>query len=177
MSFAMLNSTDEELIKEVSAGKREAFSVIVERYDRLCFHYFIKVMSINFEDAADLTQEAFTRAFKSLHTFSVDRRFKPWLMAICRNLAMDHFSSVKPAHVNAVANSITIDHSERTILCCDLESAIQKLTQRQQEVLEMHYFWSLTCAEIAEILGMPDGTVKSDLFYARKRLLDLLEEI
>lgn len=173
----MSNKSDETIIKEILAGNTDCFSHLADRYYRLCVHYLITAMFIDSETAYDLTQETFARAYKSLATFSLDRPFKPWLMRICRNLAIDNLKDKHRKCVGLFENSAQVcdpAHSKAEHL--DLRNAIGMLPSRQQEIVEMHYFWALSCNEIGEILSIPPGTVKSDLFLARKRMLTILEK-
>lgn len=173
----MSNKSDATLIKEVLGGNTESFGCLADRYYRLCVHYLMNAMFIDRETAYDLTQDTFVRAFKSLASFSIERPFKPWLMRICRNLAIDNLKDKNRKVLNLFENSAqTPDPSENTVEHLDLKNAIGQLRARQQEIVEMHYFWSLTCNEIAEILQIPPGTVKSELFLSRKRLLSILEK-
>lgn len=137
----------------------------------------MNVMNFDYETACDLCQEAFTRAYKSLATFVLEKPFKPWLMTICRNLAFDHKKELKKRNLSLLQQpAFTESSSEAVASRLDLRTAIQSLPERQKEVIEMHYFWDLTCLEIGEILSLPTGTVKSDLFLARKQLLISLEK-
>ena len=173
----MSNKSDATIIREVLGGNTESFGYLADRYYRLCVHYLMNAMFIDRETAYDLTQDAFARAFKSLASFSTERPFKPWLMRICRNLAIDNLKNKNRKALNLFENAVhTADPSESTVEHLDLKNAIGQLTARQQEIVEMHYFWALTCNEIAEILLIPPGTVKSELFLSRKRMLSILEK-
>ncbi len=134
-------------------------------------------MRVDNETAFDLTQETFARAFKSLSSFASDRPFKPWLMKICRNLAIDNLKTRSRLCLNLFETTAqTEDRIQATNANLDLQQAIAQLPPRQQEIVEMHYFWELTCREIGEQMAIPSGTVKSELFQARKCLLKILEK-
>lgn len=157
--------------------KNKWFSDNYLKYHKLCIHYFIHVFRIDCETANELTQEAFTKALNNLNTFEHEKPFKPWLMAICRNLGIDYFKGIgKKLNASSFSNTFAQDQtdlSEKRIL---IKQILNSLPERQKEVVEMHYFWELPCEEIGSLLSIPTGTVKSDLYHARKRMLELLKD-
>lgn len=173
----MNQKSEVSVIKEVLGGNADCFSQLVNQYYRLCLHYLINAMRIDRETAYDLTQEAFMRALKSLAGFNLERPFKPWLMMICRNLAIDKLKEQNRQTLNLFTDSgKSSDAIESLPEHVDLKNAIDKLSPRQQEIVELHYFADLTCAEIGELINLPVGTVKSELHFARRNMLRILEK-
>ncbi len=174
----MINHNSEiNLIKEIRSGNDECFSKLVEQYYRLCVHYLTNAMRIDRETAYDLTQETFARAFKSLSSFDPQRPFRPWLMKICRNLAIDRLKDENRKKSGLFENPTqSPDLSDSVAEYIDLKNAIEKLPPRQKEIVEMHYFCGMGCVEIGEVLAIPTGSVKSDLHFARKQMLKILEQ-
>lgn len=168
--------TDCQLIQSVKDGNQQAFDTLVERYLRLCQAYFFRKV-FNKEIARDLSQEVFISAYHSVPKLAPDSNFKAWLMRVCRNKFLDYLRSNKRREV---ASERVIAHQpgfESAIVQTDtINQALKRLDPIQQEVVELKYLGDLSCREIAQILEIPEGTVKSHLFYARKRLLELFED-
>lgn len=167
---------DSRLIQEIQNGCEKSFKQIVDKYGRLCVHFFCVNFRLDIETARDLTQETFIRVYKSSSSFQLGRSFRPWLMGICRNIGISHVVSAgkKKTVPDSVDNCSTTFESD-LVHKLSIESTIRKLPERQAEIVLMRYFWELTCAEIAQTLSIPAGTVKSELYYARLRLMELLE--
>lgn len=168
---------DLEIVHRVLSGRKDEFRVVVDRYSGLCRYYFEKRWGLDAETARDLTQEVFLRAFRNLHTLAPDSSFKAWLMTITRNLAIDHHRKRgRKEEEERVVYQPPGESPEQSILKKLLiREVLEKLPPRQREAIELRYLWDLTSAEIGKIMNLPEGTVRSDLYYARIRLLELLE--
>ncbi|NLI79506.1 MAG: RNA polymerase sigma factor [Candidatus Riflebacteria bacterium] len=171
--FASL--TDDQLIQQVQAGRSKAFGELVQRYLRFCQAYFFRKV-FDKEAARDLSQEAFISAFNAIQRFEPGSNFKGWLMTICRNKFLDYLRSVRRRetpveHVEAHTPGI-----ENTILrSTTIAEGLKLLDPLQQEVVAMKYMGDMSCQEIAKALEIPEGTVKSFLFGARKRLYEYFQ--
>lgn len=176
--------TDEQLMLRLKGGDRQAFSALVERYrDRIVS--FAYRMVGNAELAQDVAQEAFVRVYKSAGTFRDDGRFSPWLYKIASNVALSEKSKRAREALNVDYEGLedtqeSSDDVEGSVLAKltaqQLSRGIAKLTAQHKTVLVMHVYQGLTYVEIAESLGIPTGTVKSRLFYAIRKLRDVIEE-
>lgn len=123
----------------------------------------------------DLAQEAFFRAFQSLAQLQPCSSFKAWFMTICRNLVIDHLRRNSLASKAEKAGAEMADSSSpeaEVIKRLFIQEGIALLPERQREIIEQKYFWDLGVAEMAKIHGIPEGTVKSELYHARLRLLN-----
>jgi len=173
-----MDEKDLEVIKDVLSGKKYRYKEIVDRYSGLCLYFFKVRFRYDFETARDLTQEAFMEAFRCLNQFS-GKSFKAWFMAICRNMAIDH------SRRNKGSPELNFELQESDVSTQGFEGpwlrkkmiidTLNTLPERQREIIEMRYFWDLKCTEIAQIQKIPEGTVKSDLHFARLRLIELLK--
>jgi RNA polymerase sigma-70 factor (ECF subfamily) len=139
-------------------------------------YYFHRRCSCNYENAQELAQEAFLRAYRNLPKLKELSSFKAWFMTICKNLVLDSIRNEERKVVNLPIDSLTsssveMDFSKKMVI----RDALNALPQRQREAMEYRYHWDLSMAEIAGIMKIPEGTVKSDLFQARVRLLEILE--
>jgi RNA polymerase sigma factor (sigma-70 family) len=169
---------DMEVVRSFVAGDRQAFSTLMERYSGLCRYYLQTHFRLDEQVVQDLTQEAFLKVFQALPRLRPDSRFKSWFITIVRNVALDHVRKFPPRAnplpidaAHEIAAPGTGDQLKRLVI---LEMA-DRLPGRQREVLTLFYFWELTSAEIGAMLGVPEGTVRSDLRLARLRLAELLE--
>lgn len=179
--------TDEALSRRVRAGDTEAFGLLVERHMRRAYVHALGIVGSR-EDARDLSQEAFARAYGARHTLDPDRPFYGWLYQILRRLCFNFLRDTStrmrllqegaPDWLVATDRART-DHpaleSEREQARQRVSAAINQLPPREREVLVLKEFEDLKYREIAELLGIPIGTVMSRLYTARKRLAEALE--
>jgi RNA polymerase sigma-70 factor (ECF subfamily) len=181
-------------LEQARNGDREAFGRIVEAYRERVFLAALAILR-NHEDARDMSQDAFIRAFKNLHRFDSARPFYPWLHRILRNLCLDHQQKYGP-HRQVSLEAITEDthgyiesHAlsaqgdqgdvrdsiQRRQLAGILRHAIDELKPEFREIIIMKHLEEMPYKDIAESLDIPMGTVMSRLFHARKALRQKLE--
>lgn len=179
---------DQISIKRSLRGEKKAFEQLVKRYQKSVYNLAYR-MTGSREDAEDLTQETFLRAYTKLNTFDVDRRFSPWLFRIASNLcinwqkrqkfrevSLDSFSEEKKESLLFSGVSANPEFQlERNQLQKLLKQEILALPVRYRLVFTLRYLDDYSCREIAEILDMPEGTVKTYLFRARRILREKLE--
>ena len=162
------------------AGDREAFRILVVRYQRPIFR-FLAAFSLSAAQREELAQEAFLRAFAHLGEFDAARAtFSSWLFTIAKRLYVnalqkqspvfdtDTVSSrheTTPTPVVVTGRSETINNVRRL-----LNSALAQLNERQREIVLLFHQQNWPIADIASYLNMPEGTVKSHLHRARKRM-------
>jgi len=132
----------------------------------------------NREDAEDITQEAFLRAFRNLRSFDPDRPFEPWLKKITVNLCLNHLKRRRDLPLDPdqmVMEKDPASPMEARIEARDRSKLIQmellKLPPRYRAAIELRHFQELSYTEMAEALGCPLNQVKSDLFRARRMLV------
>lgn len=181
--------TDARLVRQAKAGNTQAFGELVERYMRRAYYSALGLVGSS-EDALDLSQEAFARAFRARQTIDPDRPFYAWLYQILRRLCFNFVRDrrtrrrgieaagswlVKQANARVdgmnPARALEADETRKRV-----RNALESLSERDREVLVLKEFEGLRYREIAELLGVPIGTVMSRLYSARKRLAGALEE-
>lgn len=181
--------TDEALVMRAREGDTGAFGVLVERYMRRAYYAALGLLGSQ-EDALDISQEAFVRAFRAKERLDPSRPFYAWLYQIIRNLCFNHVRDrgtrrrrLREARTWLVdqASARTADlHPARAAEQREarkrVRAAIEKLPDREREVLVLKEFEGLLYREIAELVGIPIGTVMSRLYTARRRLAAVLEE-
>ncbi|MBD3382434.1 MAG: sigma-70 family RNA polymerase sigma factor [candidate division Zixibacteria bacterium] len=178
-------STDEKLIRSALAGEQQAYQGLLERYQKTVFHIVVRIIR-NADDAQDLVQETFMRAFNTLESYRSEFRFSTWLCKIAANCSIDYlrkkkikaFSMDKPLQTKNGSMEIELeDHSanpEEKLLrkqrLMSIEDAIGELPEKYREVIVYRHHDDKSYEEIAGILGVPIGTVKARIFRARELL-------
>ncbi|GAC1401847.1 MAG: RNA polymerase sigma factor RpoE [Candidatus Velthaea sp.] len=172
--------TDDELIASAIAGRAEAFGILVERYDRAVYHLAYRTLH-DVEDAKDATQEAFFKAYRALQTFRPGAKFSTWIFTIAYHACCDRLARRKrfsgdelPDRADPAAGPETLavrgDESGR------LRAAIDALPEKYRTVITLFHVSGKQYEEIAEVLGLPMGTVKTHLFRAKELLRKALAD-
>ena len=170
---------DSELAVRAQAGDREAFGKLVRRYAAQARRVARAVLRDD-DDADDAAQDAFLLALRNMGRFDAKRPFGPWLMRIVANAATDRLRreklrSTDPIPMDARTSDPGPDVvTDLNALGRDLKEAIATLPERQRTALVLFDVEGYSHAEIAEILGVPSGTVRSDVFHARRTLREIL---
>jgi RNA polymerase sigma-70 factor, ECF subfamily len=164
---------DRAAIEQIAGGEIEAFRFLVERYQKQALSHAAAILGSRSE-AQDAVQEAFIDAYNSLARFDISRAFYPWLYVLVRNRCFKLLAGRKPAddidEVVILAPKPGISPEEGLAL----ERAFRAMTAENREIVTLKYLDGLSYKEIAEYLGIPQGTVMSRLFYARRELKDAL---
>ena len=174
-------------IERCRRGSPDAFEVIVRRYMKRA--YFIALGLVgNRDDALDLSQEAFYRAYNNIEHLHSDRKFFPWFYQILKNLCFSHLrkrSSRQMASLDNISDEeVATDNNaifdpevvaERNELRTTVWKAIGKLGDKHREVIILRHFQNLSYEQMAGVLFCNKGTVMSRLYHARRKLKDLLD--
>ncbi len=168
--------TDRALIESVLAGDKEAFGEIVNRYRNQAYRCALAILG-NEQDALDLSQEAFIRAYRFLHRFDVNRPFFPWFYRILKNRCLSFLRKRKRQAEVSIDDVFGLSGPEvdrdriRMVREC-----VAMLPEHHLEIIRLRYYQGLSYQEIADLLGKPIGSVMSGLYYARQKLKERLEE-
>ena len=172
---------DRTLVQACLSGRREAFDVIVQRHQRhvyqLCYRF-----AGNHEDASDLAQDVFIRAFRGLHTFKGHSAFGTWLYRIAVNVCLNRAASRAPKSA-ALEIADQVDHrverADAMLLrgerAAEVRAAIARLPKKQRAALILRVYHDLPHDQIAEIVGSSVGAVKANFFHALANLKKLLQ--
>ena len=184
-------ATDVELVRGALDGSESAFREVVLRYQRPVYGLIVRMVR-DPARAEELAQDTFVKAFRALHTYDVQRKFSAWLLTIAHHVAIDELrkgrlmtQSLDEMTQDGPERRELIDTksatpaaiAERTELATALRTAIGRLRPDYREVITLRYERELDYDEIAEITGLPMGTVKSSLHRARKELAEHLESL
>jgi RNA polymerase sigma-70 factor, ECF subfamily len=173
---------DQALVKACQAGRREAFDEIVVRHRRAVYRLCYRFAG-NHEDATDLAQEVFLRAFRALGAFKGDAAVGTWLYRIAVNLSLNAVSS-RTRRTETIEERTSPaapgpDAVSRVILAerqAQVRDAIAKLPPKQRATLILRVYHDLPHQEIARLLGNSVGAVKANFFHALKSLERLLRK-
>jgi RNA polymerase sigma-70 factor (ECF subfamily) len=186
---AQQRSEDDELIREAQRGQRTAFDALVRRYDQSVLRLALHMLG-NEQDAQDVHQEAFIKAYRHLGNFRFECSFYTWLYRIVTNLCLDQLRRRKsrredPATVldasgdemDLMAN-VTDDRSmanpakelDRRVMSLQIGEALDKLTPRERTVFELKHYQGLKLRTIGEMLSTTEETAKNTLFRATRKL-------
>jgi RNA polymerase sigma-70 factor (ECF subfamily) len=193
---AQQRSEDDELIREAQRGQRTAFDALVRRYDQSVLRLALHMLG-NEQDAQDVHQEAFIKAYRHLGNFRFECSFYTWLYRIVTNLCLDQMRRRKsrredPATVldasgdemDLMAN-VTDDRAmanparelERKVMSQRIQEALDKLTPRERTVFELKHYQGLKLRTIGEMLSTTEETAKNTLFRATRKLRANLAEV
>ena len=168
---------DADLIQKARQGDVEAFNLLISRWEKRVFNYLLRILQ-NREDALDLSQDVFLKAYQNLRKLEDPGRFAAWLFRIAHNEAYSLFRKRKPE-----GEPEGEEHSGQPVtvggtsvfpieLSIAVSSALQRLTSDQREAVVLKVYQGFKFEEMAEILSCPVSTVKSRLYTA----LDLLKQ-
>jgi RNA polymerase sigma-70 factor, ECF subfamily len=177
---------EEALVRRAAAGNQHAFNALVEFYQRRLYNYCYRMVG-NADDACDVTQEAFVRAYRHIGSFRLGEPFLPWLYRIAHNLCVDHLRR-KPGTLSldveidegrepgdyAAGPEECVQASEMRRL---IQAAIDDLPPKYRAAMMLRHNQGMSLEEIAEALSLPLNTVKVHLHRARVHLRDRLEGV
>jgi len=168
-----MEGSDGTWIEACKSGQRAAFEPLVRRYGPRAYRFALALVR-DAEEAKDLSQEAFIRAYVSMHRFDSERPFYPWFLTILRNVCLSH---LRRRRVKVDLEQIP-ELEDRRELSPDVkvrvEQALMSLSTHDREILELKAFQDLSYREISELLEIPRGTVMSRLYHARRRFKDAM---
>lgn len=171
---------DQTLVTQALAGRGEAFGTLVERYDRAVYHLAYRTLRDS-EEARDVAQEAFFKAYRSLRTFRPGAKFSTWIFSIAYHCCCDRLNRRKrysneelPDRADPGAGpeqqAIAGDEARR------LRAAIAQLPEKYRTVITLYHLQGSQYDEIAQVLEIPIGTVKTHLFRAKEQLRRMLNQ-
>jgi RNA polymerase sigma-70 factor, ECF subfamily len=181
--------TDGELIIGAVSGRSDGFEELVRRYQRPIISYVYRMLG-DHESAMDVTQEVFIKVYNSLHKYSAEYKFSTWLYRIAHNAAIDHMrrNSVVPQSIEAENADGTYQlqlesphpspekNREMSEWRTEIDSVVKCLPPPYRDLIVLRHGQDMSYDEIAEVTGLPLGTVKNRLFRAREMMRDMFAE-
>jgi RNA polymerase sigma-70 factor (ECF subfamily) len=193
---SLAERSDQELVRLCLKGDERAARELVERFQRPVFSLVYRMVRDR-ELAEDLTQEVFVRTFNNLERYDRSYKFSSWLFKIAYNLTVDHLRRKRPRTISMhgspdattpesqAATSLVLESDEESPdavveareLATHLEEAIARLRPEYRTAILLRHVEGRAYEEIAEVMDVPLGTVKTYIFRARRELRDLLEHV
>jgi RNA polymerase sigma-70 factor (ECF subfamily) len=179
-----MTTKDQHYINLILDGNTNAFSVLVNRYKDLVFTLTLRMLK-NREEAEEVAQDSFIKAYKSLNRFKGDSKFSTWIYKIAYNASLDRLKKNKK-HYNDVPIDEFTEHQVKTI-----DNALDNLESKEQTkaiqdciallpsedsfLLTLYYFDEISLDEISQTVGLTSNNVKVKIFRARKKLATILK--
>ena len=170
-------------IEKVKSGQTNYFSYIVERYQDIVFSIALKVLK-NREDAEEMAQESFIKAYKSLHTFKGTAKFSTWLYRIAYNSCISevrkkkqHFVSTGDVEIKDETEELNLDGVPAENRAKYVKTALEKLHEEEYTLVLLYYFEDQSIEEISKVTKLSASNTKVKLHRARKKLYTILKKM
>lgn len=181
--------TDVELIAKAISGREDGFEELVRRYQRPITNYVFRMLN-DYDASLDVTQEVFIKVYNSLARYSSEYKFSTWLYRIAHNAAIDYIRRRSPNEQSIETenkdgayqlqiespNPTPEQDRERSEWRTEIEAVVKCLPAVYRELILLRHSQDLSYDEIAEITGLPLGTVKNRLFRAREMMREIFIE-
>lgn len=177
--------SDEVLMSSISKGDRKAFDEIYERYAKLLLNYFMKMLWRDREKAEDFIHDLFAKIIQKPELFDAERSFKTWVYSVANNMCKNEYKKqeVRKVMSNGLDNHYSLSDQNSNVMSEvqdaffkeAFEKGMDKLDEKHREVFQLRHIDGLSVKEVAEVLHINEGTVKSRVFYAIKQLSEDLK--
>jgi RNA polymerase sigma-70 factor (ECF subfamily) len=167
------------LVVAAQGGSGEAFAGLVRLHQQRAYAV-ARAVVLTHEDAEDAVQEGFLHAYKALARFRTDQPFGAWLHRIVANAALDLMRRRKVRDADTLPETVASPFRDPAVdsdLRARLDGALAQLGDRQRAVIVLHDVEGFKHAEIGRLLGIPEGTARSDLHHARAQLRRVLQDV
>jgi RNA polymerase sigma-70 factor (ECF subfamily) len=172
---------DEALVSAIAAGERRAMQALYMRYNIRVYRFVLRLIA-DAAEAEDIVSEVFLEVWRRADAFKAKSRVSTWLLAIARNKALSALRARRHVQLDdRMAIAITdpaedaetmLEHRARN---ATIQECLSQLSTIHREVLDLAYYHEKSVEEVAEIVGVPASTVRTRMFYARKRMETLLQ--
>ena len=172
-------------IDKVLEGNVNAYSVIVERHNNRVYNLAFRICC-NHEEAEEISQDSFLKAYRALGTFMRKSSFSTWLYRIVYNTAISHVRTKKreilsledfPASAaDFIGTGTTEEEAENEYRRSLLDFAFQKISDEERSLITLHYYEDMSTEEMSEVTGISKSNIKVKLFRARQKMLQFIEK-
>lgn len=172
----MEEQDDAELASRCVRGSPEAFEVLVARYQRVLFNVALRMVN-SYDDAQDIAQATFVKAFEKLDTYDPNRKFFSWIYRIMINESLNLLRGRRqqePLDLESASSGNPQEELSAKETSEKVQAALTRLQPNDREVLVLRHFAELSYEEMSAALSIPEKTVKSRLYTARRRLAEIL---
>lgn len=169
------DTTDEKLMKLITKGNRDAFSLLYDRYADKMLKFFYFRLNYDNDSANDFVQDLFIKIIEKPEQFDVNKCFSSWLYTMASNMIKNEYKKTsKRAELLELYQYNSIDFSVQNELYDEfkikLDKELEQIDVINREIFKLRFSDELSIKQIAEIVDIPEGTVKSKLFYTIKKL-------
>jgi len=177
-SISYQNLSDEDLMPEIASGSSAAFDEVYSRYGQKLFSYFFRMLWKNKELAEDQTQELFIKLIKNAGSFEKGKNLSTWLYSIAHNMCKNEYRKAEVRAKHAVMNKSPKTTEAKNLDLHRFKEAVHQcmnaLDEEKKSLFVLRFQEQLSVPEISGIMNIPEGTVKSRLFYLLKEMKDKL---
>ena len=180
-----IGANEKALVDEIIGGNKDAFRIFIERYRKLVSHVVFRMIS-NISDREDICQDVFVRIYLNLNNFRYDSKLSTWAAKIAFNTALSHLQKKKaplygdlsddnkPMEEEIIESNTPESFTENREISRKVIEEIDKMPVIYGTILSLFHLEEMSYREISEIMKLPEGTVKSYLFRARRMLKERL---
>jgi len=176
--FSVMNEEEKKLIDRCLEGDTEAFRILVDLYRNFAFTLAVRITK-NEEDAEEVTQDAFLKAYIALKNFKGESKFSTWLYKIVINLAMSKVRRRKPPHQNIDEVHVLLTNDDEPVRKADrtfyVEKAISALPEDEAAIVTLFYMEDQSLSDISEVVNLSLSNTKVKLFRARLKMAEVLK--
>jgi RNA polymerase sigma factor (sigma-70 family) len=182
----MDHENDIKNIEQVLAGNSNAFRLLVDRHKNSVFNLALRICG-NREDAEEIAQDSFLKAYRSLGSFRMKSSFGTWLYRIVYNTAISRLRLRKkgillledfPADaVDFIRSDGNEEEAEQDFRRALVNFALQKINEEERGLISLYYYEEMNTDEISEVTGISRSNVKVRLFRARQKMLEIIEKV
>ena len=172
-------------IKEVLAGRINSFSYLIDRHKDKAYNLSFRICG-NHEEAEELAQDSFLKAYKALGSFKMKSSFATWLYRIVYNTSISHVRVKKkgvlsledfPADAtDFIGTNATEEEAEMEYKSTLVNFALQKITEEERGLISLYYYEKMSTDEISEVTGISKSNIKVRLFRARQKMQGIIEK-
>ncbi|PTX44110.1 RNA polymerase sigma-70 factor (ECF subfamily) [Christiangramia gaetbulicola] len=180
----MTKNTDQYLVERTLEGDTTAYGELVDRYQNFVFTIAVRILKVR-EEAEEVAQDSFIKAFESLNSFRGDSKFSTWLYRIVYHKSLDRLKMNKRHRTYAIIEEITedsLDHIENGLefmlseeRSVTIKKCIDRLPEDEAAIISLYYFEEQSVKEIAKVTDLTEDNIKIKLYRSRKKLFALLE--
>ena len=173
-------------IEQVLAGKSSAFSYIVDRHKDKAYNLAFRICG-NREEAKEIAQDSFLKAYRSLKGFKMKSSFATWLYRIVYNTAISHVRIKKkgilsledfPADAtDFIGSNPSEEEAEKQYRNSLVSFALQKINDEERGLISLYYYEEMSTEEISDVTGISKTNIKVKLFRARQKMMEILEKV
>jgi len=173
-------------IKQVLAGHSNYFGYLVDQHKNRAYNLAFRICG-NREEAEELTQDAFLKAYRSLESFKMKSSFATWLYRIVYNTAVSHMRLKKkgvlsledfPVEIADFAGSnINEEEADKEYRNSLINFALQKINDEERGLISLYYYECMSTEDISDVTGISKSNIKVKLFRARQKMLEIIEKV